>query len=78
MAGEGHLAVGKPFDHIAVGIVTVADVFAATKTGDVLQGVRMVDSVSVRLLNLRTLLLREGGETARRDSLEQVTVGSFP
>jgi hypothetical protein len=52
MAIEGHLAIGQTLGNIAVSIVAVPNIFAATKTGNVLQGCFVVDNVEVGLLDL--------------------------
>jgi hypothetical protein len=78
MAVESHLAVGQTLGNIAVGIVAVADVSAATKAGNVLQGFPMVNGITVCLLDLETLFLGKGGKTSLRYSFQQVTVRGFP
>ena len=61
MVGEGDASTWQPLGDIAVGIVAVANLPAAAKTGDVLKEIPMPNGVAVRLLDFRARLLGEGG-----------------
>ena len=60
MAVEGHLAIGKPLGDITGRIVTVTDIVAAAKAGDVLQRVFVVNGVAVGRLHFLAFLERKG------------------
>jgi hypothetical protein len=70
MVGEGDASTWQPLSDIAVGIVAVANLPAATKAGDVLQERPMPDGIAVRLLDCRARLLGERGQLPLRHSFQ--------
>ena len=78
MAVKGHLAIGMALGDLTGRIVTMPDVFAAAKTGDIFQRVFVVNGVAVGLLHLWALVEHKGRKTSQRYGFQPVAVGGSP
>jgi len=75
VVGEGDAPAWQPLGNIAIGVVAVANLRAAAKARDVLQGLPVVDGVAVDLLDFRARLLGKRGQMPLRHRFQQVAVG---
>ena len=66
MIREGDAPVWPPLGDIAVGVVVVANLRAATKARDVLQRLPVIDGVAVDILDFRARLLGDGRLPAKQ------------
>ena len=78
MTGEGEASSRQSFGHIALAIVAMTDVFAATKAGNVLEDGAMGCSIAVRLLDLQAARPGKGWQLPLWYGLQQVAMWGSP